>query len=263
MNFYKLGQGKQAYKALDEGKAISLKPSSLRYSYEEGEDSNIQKTWKPKTAEEKKILSPKNYFRVGERDSEKESRYKSIFESALANAKKEHAEKVDIAFKDELAKATEKQNKKFFGLGKIFTTAKKRALIEKAAKEKAESSVKDTSEETAKKKADEQFKDQYSETQISVPSTAIADIRYNPKSEGLNVKFQGGKTSYFYPRVPLELIQRWMKAPSKGEFFMRNIHDQYSIFGKNHRKKSDSQHKGMRVYEKSYKAKNKNHKVGN
>jgi hypothetical protein len=60
----------------------------------------------------------------------------------------------------------------------------------------------------------------------------------------------------------LELVQAWLKAPSKGEFFMKNIHDQYSIFGKNHRKKTEAQHKGMRVYEKSYKAKNKNHKIG-
>lgn len=225
MNFYKLWQSKQAAKDIDEGTAISIKPTSLRYSYDVNDD-NTQKMWAPTTKQEKETLSPEGYHRVGERAGKKDEIYKGIFESAKANAQKE-------------------QNKKFFGLGRFFAAARKKAIDEKARKE-----------------ADKQFEDNYTERQISIPSTAISDIKYSPKSEGLNVKFQGGKISYFYPRVPLELVQAWLKAPSKGEFFMKNIHDQYSIFGKNHGKKTEAQHKGMRVYEKSYKTKNKNHKIG-
>ena len=34
---------------------------------------------------------------------------------------------------------------------------------------------------------------------------------------------------YWYPRVPKEKIEELMAAPSKGEYFMQNIHDQYSV----------------------------------
>lgn len=260
MEFYKLGQGRQAYKSLDSGNAISFAPSSLRYSYD-SEDSDTYNKWQPNTAKEKETLAPEGYFRVGDRAKEKDSRFKGIFESALANARKDFEEKKEGVYKSELDKLTNEQNRRFFGLGKIFTTAKKKAMIERKAREKADELTDDT-ESKARDRAEKEFNDQYAETQASIPSTAIANIRYNPKTEGLNVKFQGGKTSYFYPAVPLELVQRWLKAPSKGEFFMKNIHDQYSIFGKNHGKKSEAQHKGVRKYEKSYKAKNRNHKIG-
>lgn len=71
--------------------------------------------------------------------------------------------------------------------------------------------------------------------QASIPSTAIKSFTYDPKTESLYVKFQGNKKTYFYPRVPVELIEQWMKAPSKGQFFLENIHDQYTMNPEHHR----------------------------
>ena len=91
----------------------------------------------------------------------------------------------------------------------------------------------------------------------SVSSTAIDRIKYDPDTEGLNVKFTSGSKSYFYPAVPLELIQAFLKASSKGKFFMSNIHDQYSMYGKDHSKKDKKQQKGIKTYMKSYYKNNK------
>lgn len=91
----------------------------------------------------------------------------------------------------------------------------------------------------------------------SISSTAIDRIKYDPDTEGLNVKFTSGSKSYFYPAVPLELIQAFLKASSKGKFFMANIHDQYSMYGKDHSKKDKKQQKGIKTYMKSYYKNNK------
>lgn len=119
--------------------------------------------------------------------------------------------------------------------------------------------------ERAEKKAelqgkmdDKDFNNAYQEKQISVDSTALSNIEYDPKTEGLKVKFQDNGKTYFYPGVPLETVQALMKAPSKGEYFMANIHDQYSMYGKDHSKKDKSQQKGIKKYMKSYYKNNKN-----
>ena len=62
-----------------------------------------------------------------------------------------------------------------------------------------------------------------------VPSTAIKKMKYDPVTKSLYVTFVGGKKAYWYPRVPKEKIEEMMAAPSKGEYFMKNIHDQYSV----------------------------------
>ena len=62
-----------------------------------------------------------------------------------------------------------------------------------------------------------------------VPSTAIKKMKYDPKTKELWVTFQGSNKKYWYPRVPEEKIMEMMSAPSKGEYFMNNIHDQYSV----------------------------------
>ena len=62
-----------------------------------------------------------------------------------------------------------------------------------------------------------------------VPSTAIKKLKYDPKTESLYVTFVGGKKAYWYPNVPKEKVQEMMAAPSKGEYFMQNIHDQHSV----------------------------------
>lgn len=105
------------------------------------------------------------------------------------------------------------------------------------------------------------------EKTVSVDSTAISNVKYNPKTEGLKVKFQGEGKEYFYPAVPLELIQEWMKAPSKGEFFMEKIHDQYTM-NPGHRPAGKSKTYGnmskaqvgkfFRKYSKKYFQKNRN-----
>lgn len=81
----------------------------------------------------------------------------------------------------------------------------------------------------ATKEADEVFNEEYREKQISVPSTALKTVSYNPDNKILEVKFTSGSKKYDYPHVPLETVQALMKAPSKGEYFMKNIHDQYSL----------------------------------
>lgn len=62
-----------------------------------------------------------------------------------------------------------------------------------------------------------------------IPSTAIKKLKYNPKTQELYVTFQGSNKKYLYPRVPKEKIEELMEAPSKGEYFLKNIHDQYSV----------------------------------
>lgn len=143
---------KRAIKRLDQGKEITVSSKSDRYTYENQEDTNYDKNWKPSTSEERKSLSPAGYFRKGETEQVEE----------------------DIGINDD--------NKEF-----------------------------------------------YNKKQISIPSTAISSVNYDPDTEGLTVKFQGNDKKYFYPGVPLELVQDMMKAPSKGEFFMANIHDQYTM----------------------------------
>ena len=111
--------------------------------------------------------------------------------------------------------------------------------------------------EMAEKEAEEQFNNEYREKQISIPSTAIKNIQYDPDTELLRVKFSSGNKTYDYPGVPLELVEALMKAPSKGEFFMANIHDQYSMYGKDHSKKNKKQQTAIRKYIKSYVKNNK------
>lgn len=91
----------------------------------------------------------------------------------------------------------------------------------------------------------------------SVSSSALRNVKYDPDTEALNVQFNGSGKHYFYPAVPLELVQGLLKAASKGEFFMANIHDQYSMYGRDHSKKNRKQQSGIRKYMKSYIKNNK------
>lgn len=219
----------RAWEKLGEGEKISFSPKSDRYTFGRQYDTQYDKKWKPATAEEKKTLSPEGYFRIGERQNEKDNVFRGIFEAAKEKAK---------------------------------ASDEKRVADIKAQGGKARRTNKRTLEKNAKAEAYKIFNEEYHEKQVSMPSTAIKNIKYTPKTEGLKVKFQGGKKEYFYPAVPMELVQRWLKAPSKGEFFMKNIHDQYSIFGKDHRAKNKAEQKGVKRYMKSYEKKNANHKIG-
>lgn len=231
---------RKAYDNLESGKTLSFSPESDRYTFGNQEDTQYNKKWTPKTAEEKKTLSPEGYFRIGERQNEKDNVFRDIFDAAKAKA----------------------------------TAAdEKRVADIKAQGGKARRTQKRTIEKNAKAEAQKIFDEEYHEKQIAIPSTAINNIKYDPKSEGLKVKFQGGKKEYFYPSVPVELIQRWLKAPSKGEFFMKNIHNQYSIFKKkikdgngykvvaDHRPKTKAEQKGIRQFMKKYERTNKDRGV--
>lgn len=131
------------------------------------------------------------------------------------------------------------------------------AALNRAKKENPTASKKKL-ERLANEEADKQFEDNYKEKQVSVNSTAIANIDYDPKSEGLKVRFVGGDKDYFFPAVPLEVIQAWLKAPSKGEFFRQKIFDQYSMYGSNHRRKTPTEQKGIQKYMQAYFKTNKN-----
>lgn len=64
----------------------------------------------------------------------------------------------------------------------------------------------------------------------SVPSTCLKTIKYDPAMESLTVQFQGkNKKKYWYPNVPASEVISMMKAPSKGHYFLENIHDQYTL----------------------------------
>ena len=100
-----------------------------------------------------------------------------------------------------------------------------------------------------------------------IPSTAIKKLKYDPKTEELYVTFQGSNKKYWYPRVPKEKIEELMNAPSKGEYFMQNIHDQYSVNYQLHKTHSPASNKASNkaiknYYKKMQKAYNKGMKAG-
>ena len=100
-----------------------------------------------------------------------------------------------------------------------------------------------------------------------IPSTAIKKLKYDPKTQELYVTFQGSNKKYWYPRVPKEKIEELMEAPSKGEYFMKNIHDQYSVnyqlHGNHNPQNNRTANKAIHnYYKKMQKAYNKGMKQG-
>ena len=100
-----------------------------------------------------------------------------------------------------------------------------------------------------------------------IPSTAIKKLKYDPKTQELFVTFQGSNKKYWYPRVPKEKIEELMEAPSKGEYFLKNIHDQYSVnyqlHGNHKSENNKASNKAIRnYYKKMEKAYNKGMKAG-
>ena len=100
-----------------------------------------------------------------------------------------------------------------------------------------------------------------------VPSTAIKKMKYDPKTKELWVTFQGSSKKYWYPRVPEEKVREMMAAPSKGEYFMNNIHDQYSVNYQLHgnhdpRNNKNANNVAKNYYKKMEKAYNKGMKQG-
>ncbi len=61
-----------------------------------------------------------------------------------------------------------------------------------------------------------------------MPSTAIANIEYDPKRERLTVSFVTGRI-YEYVDVPSEVTASFQSAFSKGTFFNSYIRDRYDF----------------------------------
>lgn len=162
-------------KALNDNKTITINsPKSERYTYLPGTAGKWLSKFTPETREEKDTLSPIGFFRVGERETE---RQKKVAERIRAAA--------SLMGRDEL-------------------TPDQAELVTKQAEREMP----------------------YTQ---DIPSTAIKKMKYDPRTKELWVTFQGSNKKYWYPRVPKEKIEEMMAAPSKGEYFLNNIHDQYSV----------------------------------
>lgn len=200
-------------KALNDNKTITINsPKSERYTYLPGTAGKWLSKFKPETREEKDTLSPIGFFRVGERETE---RQKKVAERIKAAA--------SLMGREEL-------------------TPDQAELVTKQAEREMP----------------------YTQ---DIPSTAIKKMKYDPKTKELWVTFQGSNKKYWYPRVPKEKVEEMMSAPSKGEYFLKNIHDQYSVnyqlHGTHSPESNKKSNKAIRnYYKKMQKSYNKGMKAG-
>lgn len=61
---------------------------------------------------------------------------------------------------------------------------------------------------------------------IPVSSSSIAGVGYDPHTETLRLKFQNGSVYEYNGAPPIEYAE-FMKAPSFGSYFNRNIRNNY------------------------------------
>ncbi|MGQ0533896.1 MAG: KTSC domain-containing protein [Caulobacteraceae bacterium] len=59
-----------------------------------------------------------------------------------------------------------------------------------------------------------------------MPSTAIADIEYDPERKQLRITFVTGRI-YIYEDVPIDVFEDLMSTSSRGAYFNRNIRSAY------------------------------------
>lgn len=64
--------------------------------------------------------------------------------------------------------------------------------------------------------------------ETSVSSTAVADVKYDPKTQDLDIRYVGGDIYYTFPNVPEDVFTEFMDAPSKGRYLAYVIKPQYS-----------------------------------
>ena len=152
----------------------------------------------------------------------------------------------------------------FFRQGEIDAERNKKIAehIKKAAADLGRKKLTKGQEQLVRKQAESE--QMYTQ---DVPSTAIKKMKYDPVTKSLYVTFVGGKKAYWYPRVPKEKIEEMMAAPSKGEYFMKNIHDQYSVNYQNNGNHDPKNNKNANniarnYYKKMEKAYNKGMKAG-
>ena len=134
----------------------------------------------------------------------------------------------------------------FFRIGEV--GAERQALTERKEKAAAESLGHELTEDQK-----ELIDNQASNVPVheaEIPSTAIKTVKYNPKTQALFVTFAGSNKKYFYPRVPQAKIEELMKAPSKGEYFIKNIHDVYTLNPGHSSAKNKAKNKVVKNYYK-------------
>jgi len=61
-----------------------------------------------------------------------------------------------------------------------------------------------------------------------VESTWITDLIYNRPNKVLTMRLSNGR-SFSVPGITRTMFEKWVKAPSKGEFFHQFIKDTYQI----------------------------------
>jgi lysyl-tRNA synthetase class 2 len=59
-----------------------------------------------------------------------------------------------------------------------------------------------------------------------VDSSAVSSINYDPDRKEMYVAFRSG-SRYTYFKVPQEVYEDWLTAPSIGEYFSEHIRDHY------------------------------------
>lgn len=60
------------------------------------------------------------------------------------------------------------------------------------------------------------YKDTRTEKTLPVASTAIANARYDPSDDSLNITYTSGPKEYKFKAGGKEGLEEWMNAPSKG-----------------------------------------------
>lgn len=64
--------------------------------------------------------------------------------------------------------------------------------------------------------------DEYSgETEVEIPSTAIADVKYNPKEKVCHVKYVGGDKWYRFVNMSPQQFKSFMMSSSKGRYVQK------------------------------------------
>lgn len=64
--------------------------------------------------------------------------------------------------------------------------------------------------------------------EVPVSSTAIRKLKYNPKTEKLSVQYTSGNKEYDFPKVPKEVVEEFLDAPSKGKYMAHVVRPNYS-----------------------------------
>jgi hypothetical protein len=62
---------------------------------------------------------------------------------------------------------------------------------------------------------------------VSVSSSAISAVGYDPATQRMQIRFEGGGTTYTFCRVPQYIYEGLLSAASKGSYYDRHIKGRY------------------------------------